>query len=100
MRLVHEAPVHPFRRAASSLEALVMERQTEGTATFPPFAQKLIERGKLEGLREALLRLVSRAGIALTEDERARIRACDDVATLDRWLDNALGAKTGVELLS
>ena len=31
-----------------------MERQTEGKATpFPPFAQKLIERGKLEGLREA-----------------------------------------------
>jgi hypothetical protein len=95
----------PMRRA---LEALVMERQTEGKATFPPFAERLIERGKLEGfqdgklegLREALLRLVSRAGIALTEDELARIQACDDVATLDRWLDNVLGAKTGVDVLS
>ncbi|WP_437579066.1 hypothetical protein [Sorangium sp. So ce887] len=39
----------PMRQA---LEALVMERQIEGEATFPPFVQKLIDRGKLEGTRE------------------------------------------------
>ncbi|WP_437813740.1 hypothetical protein [Sorangium sp. So ce1078] len=50
-----------------------MERQTEGEAAFPPFVQKLIERGKLKGLREdeledkrdTLLRLLARAGINL-----------------------------------
>ncbi|AUX44409.1 hypothetical protein SOCE26_058730 [Sorangium cellulosum] len=95
----------PMRRA---LEALVMERQSEGKATFPPFAQKLIEmgelkgfrEGELKGLREALLRLVARAGIPLTEDERARIRACDDTVTLERWIDNVLGAKTAADVLS
>ena len=95
----------PMRRA---LEALVMERQMEGKATFPPFAQQLIDRGKLEGLREgelkglreALLRLIARAGITLTEDDHARIHACDDVATLDRWIDNILGAKTASDVLS
>src|SRR5262249_3231048 len=105
----------PIRRA---LEALVMEQQTEGKASFPPFAQKLIDRGRLEGLRDgelkglrdgelkglrdgelngkrdALLRLTARAGIALTEEDRARIHACTDVALLDRWIDNVLGAKT------
>ncbi len=94
----------PMRRA---LEALV-ERQTEGKATFPPFAQQLIERGKLEGLqegelkgrREALLRFIARAGITLTENDHARIHACDDVATLDRWIDNVLGAKTASDILS
>jgi hypothetical protein len=94
----------PMRRA---LEALV-ERQTEGKATFPPFAQQLIERGKLEGLqqgklegrREALLRFIARAGITLTENDHARIHACDDVATLDRWSDNVLGAKTASDILS
>ena len=55
------------------LKALIMERQTENTATFPPFAQKLIERGKLEDKRDTLLRLLARAGIAFTEDDRARV---------------------------
>jgi hypothetical protein len=103
----------PMRQA---LEALVMERQTEGKATFPPFAQQLIDRGRLEGLRdgrleglrdgelkglrEALLRLVARAGIALTDADRARIQTCDDVATLERWVENVLQAKTAADVLS
>ncbi|WP_437478060.1 hypothetical protein WME75_29525 [Sorangium sp. So ce1014] len=111
----------PMRQA---LEVLVMERQIEGEATFPPFVQKLIDRGKLEGIREGelkgmregmregelkgmregkrdtLLRLLARAGIVLTENESARIQACTDIATLDRWIDNVLGAKTATEVLS
>jgi hypothetical protein len=95
----------PMRRA---LEALVMERQTEGKVEFPPFAQRIFEQGelkglregKLDGLREALLRLLARAGIALSDDDRARIQACTDPATLDRWIDNVLGAKTASEVLS
>jgi len=119
----------PMQRA---LEALVMERQTEGKTEFPPFAQRIFERGvhegeqrgelkglregelkglregelkglregELKGLREALLRLLARAGIAVSEDERARIQTCADPATLDRWIDNVLGAKTASEVLS
>ena len=87
----------PMRQA---LEALVMERQIEGEATFPPFVQKLIDRGKLEGKRDTLLRLLARAGFVLTENESARIQACTDIATLDRWVDNVLGAKTAAEVLS
>jgi len=85
-----------------------MERQTEGKATFPPFAQRIFERGKLEGLnegelkglRDVLLRLLARAGIPLTEEERVRIQACTDPATLDRWVENVLGAKTAADVLS
>ncbi|WP_437636876.1 hypothetical protein [Sorangium sp. So ce854] len=70
--------------------------------------QRLIDRGKLEGVREGrlegkrdtLLRLLARAGIVLTEDESARIQACTDVATLGRWIENVLGAKTAAEVLS
>ncbi|WP_437589678.1 hypothetical protein [Sorangium sp. So ce1000] len=112
-QIVYNALREPMRRA---LEALIMERQTEGKATFPPFAQQLIERGRIEGIREgklegiregileakrdALLRLVARAGIALTADHRERIQACTDPATLDRWLDNALEAKSASDVLS
>jgi hypothetical protein len=108
-QIVYTALRERMRRA---LEALIMERQTQEKATFPAFAQQLIDRGKLEGLREGklegklegarsvLLRLVARAGIALSEDDRARVDACTDLATLDRWVDNVLGAKTAADVLS
>jgi hypothetical protein len=112
-QIVYNVLREPLRRA---LEVLSMERQSEGKAVFPPFAQKLIERGKLEGLREgeleglrkgelkakhdALFRLLARAGIELAEADRARILACTEPETLDRWLENVLGAKTAAEVLS
>jgi hypothetical protein len=116
-QIIYNALREPMRQA---LEALVMERQTEGKATFPPFAQKIFERGKLDGLqeglregkldglregkldglRDALLRLVTRAGITLTEDDRARIDTCTDAATLDRWIENVLGAKVAADVLA
>ncbi|WP_437742692.1 hypothetical protein WMF39_45420 [Sorangium sp. So ce1504] len=90
----------PMRRA---LEALVMERQIEGETTFP-FVRELMDRskleGKLEGKRDTLLRLLARAGIVLSESERERVQACTDMATLDRWIDNVLGATTAIEVLS
>lgn len=100
-QIIYNALREPLRRA---LEALIMIRQSEGKATFPPFAQQLIDRGKIEGKiesrRDVLLRLLARAGIPLTEDDRARVSACTDVATLDRWVDNIFGAKTAADVLS
>lgn len=98
----------------------MMERQAGSKMTLPPAAPQLLERwklerfragrlaGKIEGFREgelrgkrdALLRLTARAAIALTEADRRLIQACTDPATLDRWLDNLLGAKTASDLLS
>ncbi|AUX25439.1 hypothetical protein SOCEGT47_059860 [Sorangium cellulosum] len=152
-QLIWDGLREPMQQA---LEALVMERQIEGEATLPPFVQRLIDRGKLEGelkgmregmrqgelkgmregmrqgelkgmregmrqgelkgmregklegmrqgelkgKKETLLRLLARAGIALAESESARIQACSDIATLDRWIENVLGAKTATEVLS
>jgi hypothetical protein len=62
--------------------------------------QQRIDRGKRDGLRDALLRLLTRAGIPLTDDDRARIQACTDTATLDRWVENVLGAKSAADVLS
>ena len=87
----------PMRRA---LEALVMQQQTENKSTWIPLLQSVIEEGQLKGKREALLRLIARAGVPLGEGDRARILACTDGATLDRWLDNVLGAKSGADILS
>ncbi len=95
----------PMQRA---LQELVMERQTQGKVQFPPFMQQIVDRsklegfrdGKLDGLREALLRLIARAGLTLTESDRARIQACEDAGTLDRWVENVLGAKTAADVLA
>ena len=57
-------------------------------------------KGELKGRRDALLRLLGRAGIAIPDDDRAKVQACADAATLDRWLDNVLGAKTAADVLS
>ena len=99
----------PMRRA---LEAMVMERQAGGTEKMLPFMQHFFDLGRREGelkglregelkvLRETLLRLTARTGIALTDGDRARVQACEDTATLDRWIDNVLGAKTAADILS
>lgn len=50
--------------------------------------------GLADGKRDTLLRLLKRASIELTEADRARIQACDDVAILDRWAENIIGAKS------
>ena len=46
------------------------------------------------------MRLLARAGITLSEEEGTRIRECSDATTLDRWVDNVLGAKTAADVLS
>ena len=108
-QIIWNALREPMQRA---LEALVMERQAEGETKFPPFVQRIFEQGihegelkgrlegELKGKRDTLLRLLARAGITLTEDEAARVKACEDPALLDRWVDNVLGAKTASDVLS
>ena len=41
-------------------------------------------KGKLVAKRETILRLCTRAGVALTEDDRSRIEGCADAAILAR----------------
>ena len=96
-----------------------MERQIDTQAPLPSLEQRLVDRGKAQGLREgriagriegfhageikgkrdALLRLIARAGIALGVDDRTRIQACMEPAILDRWIENVLTAKTGADVL-
>jgi len=63
------------------------------------WAEGIVE-GDVKARRDTLVRLLGRAGIALTEDNLARIQACTDAALLDRWVDNVLGAKSITDVLS
>jgi hypothetical protein len=57
-------------------------------------------KGKIEAKRETLLRLLGRAGLVLTDTERARIETCVNAETLDQWTDNVFVAKTAAEVLT
>jgi hypothetical protein len=100
-QVIWNALREPMQRA---LEALVMERQTEGKTQFPPFAQQIFERGIREGElrvhREALLELIAQVGLTFTEADRDRIQTCEDAAVLKRWRLNVLRAKTAADVFS
>ncbi len=57
-------------------------------------------KGELKARRDTLVRLVSRAGLSLGDDERARVQGCMDLALLDKWIDGVFGAKTTAEIFS
>jgi hypothetical protein len=73
----------------------------------PKMRQQLIdtgiEKGLLEGrlteARVALRRVLARRQIMLSTDDEARIDACADLATLERWLDRAITAVSASDVL-
>ncbi|HEX4419893.1 MAG TPA: hypothetical protein VH165_18390, partial [Kofleriaceae bacterium] len=59
-----------------------------------------LAEGLAEGKRAALLRLLARAGLALTQEQQEQVATCTDIATLDRWFDSALAARTVADVFS
>ena len=69
----------------------------------PKFREKVlgkaIEKGLVDQARATLRRVLAKRRLALTPDDEARIDACSSLATLERWLDQALIAATAPEAL-
>ena len=59
-----------------------------------------LSEGEVKGRRKALLRLLARAKIAVPDGDRGRIHSCSDIETLDRWIENVIGAKSISEVLT
>ncbi len=57
------------------------------------------EEGALRATAAGLLRVLTRRGVSVDDTARARVLACDDVATLEAWLDRAATATTLDEVL-
>ena len=51
-----------------------------------------------EGRAGAVLRVLARRNIAVSDEQRERISACTELETLDRWLDRAVTAASTDEL--
>jgi hypothetical protein len=55
--------------------------------------------GRLTEARAALRRVLARRQITLGKDDDARIDACGNLATLERWLDQAVTSTSASEAL-
>ena len=83
-------------RAEGRLEGK-LEGKLEGERTGEIRGKRM---GELEGKRSALLRVLARVGLVLAGEDLARIEACTDPATLDRWLEHAVGATALADVLT
>ncbi len=92
-------PVDALARAAKTDDAVASALLAKGN----PILQQAISegelKGKLEGARRAVLRVLARRGLALTPEQQAQVEACGDLATLERWLDQAITAPSPGEAL-
>ena len=61
--------------------------------------EKGVDQGQLLGTRAALRRVLARRQLPLSTEDEARIEACADLATLERWLDQAIVASSAAEAL-
>jgi flagellar biosynthesis/type III secretory pathway protein FliH len=61
--------------------------------------EKGLEQGRLTGIRAALRRVLARRELVLRPIDDARIEACPDLATLERWLDQAITARSAAEAM-
>jgi hypothetical protein len=55
--------------------------------------------GRLDEARSALRRVLAHWGLSLSAEEDARIETCAELATLERWLDQAIEAASAAEAL-
>ena len=61
--------------------------------------EKGVDQGRLLEARAALRRVLARRVLALSTEDEARIEACADLATLERWLDQAVVVSSAAEAL-
>ncbi|HEY8981374.1 MAG TPA: hypothetical protein VIU15_17515 [Streptomyces sp.] len=58
------------------------------------------EQGRAVGRAEAILRLLDRRGVPVSDSDRDLITSCTDLPTLDRWFDRAITATTADEIFA
>ncbi|MGW5684488.1 hypothetical protein [Nonomuraea sp. NPDC003754] len=62
------------------------------------FARKYQAEGKIEGKAEAILKILARRKLVVSEQARERILACHDPDLADAWIDRAFDVTTVDEL--
>jgi predicted transposase YdaD len=92
-----------IERRRHVLELLLKQEPEMQRALEERGLEKGLEKGREEGVlleaRRALRRVLARRGLKLGLVHEARIDACTDATTLERWLDQAVTAATIAEAL-
>jgi hypothetical protein len=65
----------------------------------PKMKQRLQQEGRLTATRASLRRVLAGRHLTPSKDDDARIEACTDLATLERWLDRAITAASVADVL-
>jgi hypothetical protein len=73
-------------------QQLIDENLSEGR-------QEGLQEGRLTGTRASLRRVLAGRQLTPSLDDDARIEACTDLATLERWLDRAITAASVSDVL-
>jgi hypothetical protein len=89
-----------IRAALSEAARKAFQMHPQGAQFFDESQQRSFERGRVQSSAEAVLRVLARRGIAVSDEQRERILASSDLETLDRWLDRAITASSTDELFA
>jgi hypothetical protein len=73
---------------------------TAGEQLIQQGVQRGLQRGRVEALRAAIAAALSARGLTYGDASRAKLAACDDLATLTRWHARAVTAPAEAEVFS
>jgi hypothetical protein len=71
----------------SNLQPFLTEAERQA---FAKAAAEGEARGEAKAKAEAILKILTKRGVSITEAHRQRVLGCSDLAALDRWFDRAL----------
>ena len=98
--LTHEELLWRFGKAEDpTIEARRQRLLDFLLETSPQKKQQLQQEGRLAATRASLRRVLAGRQLMPSQDDDARIDACTDLATLERWHDRAITAASVSDVL-
>ncbi|MFO0763121.1 MAG: hypothetical protein U0359_42180 [Byssovorax sp.] len=92
-----------LKRFQPSDDPEVRERQREIGRTMlelnPDLIEERMQQVRRAVARSSLQRVLARRGFVLSVEEQEQIDACTEIATLERWLEEAVTAASAAEAL-
>jgi hypothetical protein len=89
-----------IERALSEAARKALEMEPQIEKFFTEAHRRSYDQGEAKGEAKALLMILKRRGLAITDEQQQQIGTCTDLPTLDRWLDRALSITSVDDLLT
>jgi hypothetical protein len=89
-----------IEKALSEAARKALEMEPQIVKFFSEAQRRSYDQGKAEGKADAVLMVLRRRGLTVTDEQQHQIVTCVDLATLDRWLDRAFSVTSVGELLA